>query len=108
MRGQDEEEGGGRMSQQVAGRGSMWGRGGGGGSAHRYLGEEAGIGSGEGGGGEGGWVGACPRAKDRYRPRGRSGLQVPIPVRGRPRAGAETSGKTNSWNRPPREDRATI
>ena len=61
MRGQDEEEGGGRMSQPVAGRGCMWGGGGGRGSAHRYLGEGAGIGSWEAGGGEGGWVEACPR-----------------------------------------------
>ena len=29
-------------------------------------------------------------------------------VRGRPRAGAETSGKAISWNRPPWEDRSTI
>ena len=34
--------------------------------------------------------------------------QVMILLRGRPRAGAETSGKTISWNRLPREDRAII
>ena len=87
IRGQDEEEGGGRTSQQVAGRGSI----GGGGT-----------------GGDGGWVGACPRAEDIYGPRGRSGPQVPILVRQRPRFGAETLGKTISWNRPPRADRATM
>ena len=38
------------MSQQVAGRVSMLGGERGGGSAHRYLDEGAGIGSGEGGG----------------------------------------------------------
>ena len=39
-----------------------------------------------------------------YGPRGRSRLQVPMLVRGRRRAGAGTSGKNISWNRPPGED----
>ena len=72
------------MSHQVAGRGSMWGGGGGRESAHRYLGEGAGIGS-----GEGRWVGwGMPKGGEHVGggkggaqhcgPRGRSGLQVPI------------------------------
>ena len=56
MRGQGKGEEAGRMSQQVAGRGSGW-WGLGGGSAYRLPGEGAGIGSGEGGKGVGGWVG---------------------------------------------------
>ena len=50
MRGQGEGEEAGRMSPQVAGRGSRWWEGGG--SAYRYLGDGAGIGS-WGGGGDG-------------------------------------------------------
>ena len=79
---------------------------------------EQGLGVGRGAGGDGGWVGRDRGRRtggrrrgggaQHYEPRGRSGLQVPILVRGQPRAGAETSGKTISWNRPPREDRATI
>ena len=48
MRGQGEEEGGGRMSQQVAGWGSMWG-GGGGAGLGRAQGRRTG-GRGRGGG----------------------------------------------------------
>ena len=39
-----------------------------------------------------------------YGPIGQIGLHVPNLVRGRPRAGAETSGKAIGWDRPPRED----
>ena len=47
MRGQDAEEGGGRMSRQVAGRGSMWGGGGGLGHAQgRRTGTDPGAGAG--------------------------------------------------------------
>ena len=73
--------------------------GGGGTNRNRWRGEVAGEGGGARGGGEG---------LQRYGPRGRNGLQVPLLVRGRPRTGAETSRKAIGWNRPPREDRATI
>ena len=53
--------------------------------AYRYLGEGAGIGSGEGAGWTGGGEGL-----QQHEPRRRSGLQVPILVRGRPRARVET------------------
>ena len=80
------------------------------------MGEVMRYGGGERGGGVGHVHGprtGGPRTgveggKQRYRPRGRNGLQVLILVRERPRTGAEPSGKAIGWNRSPREDRSTI
>ena len=57
---------------------------------------------------DGGQVGGGGGGLRYYGPRGRSGLQVPILVRGQPHAAAETSGKTIGWNRVAREERSTI
>ena len=87
--------------------------GGGGGGGHLFTGYwvREGLGVGKGGGGGrrvGGALGGGGGGLQHYGPRGRSGLQVPILVRRRPRARAETSGKAIGWNRPPREDWSTI
>ena len=72
---------------------------------------------GRGAGRDGEWVGACPRAEDRWPGEGRLSTTDPGAGAGRkcrswceegPRAGAEASGNTIRWNRPPREDRTAI
>ena len=59
-----------------------------------------------GGGQVGG--GGGKRELQHYGPRARNGLPMLILVPGQPRAGAETSGKAISRNRPPTEGRSTI
>ena len=94
MRGQGEEEEGGRMIQQVAGRGSMWGRGG----------RRVGLGRAQGRTGGRGRGGGYPSA---LRTQGPERAAIADPGARKP-PGAEALGKTISWNRPPREDRAPI
>ena len=97
------------MSQEVVGEGACWKGGGGGWGGNQLTGtwaREQGLRVGRVAGGNGGWIGRDQGRRTGGRGRGGGGYSTTDPeagagckcrtVRGRPRAGAETSGKTIS------------